>query len=58
MKTDDRLCFPLCGTRPLALGCHVEHDQCIGMTREERREREIGYTEATQAKARDDGWAL
>jgi hypothetical protein len=27
--------FPLCGARPGIIGCHAEHDQCIGMTREE-----------------------
>jgi hypothetical protein len=27
MKTDDRLCFPLCCTRPGIEGCHVKFDQ-------------------------------
>jgi hypothetical protein len=27
MKEDDRECFPLCCTRPLITGCHVEFDQ-------------------------------
>jgi hypothetical protein len=27
--------FPLCCTRPGDVGCHVRHDQCIGMTRAE-----------------------
>ncbi len=27
--------FPLCADRPGHTGCHVRHDQCIGMTREE-----------------------
>lgn len=27
IKEDDRECFPLCCTRPLITGCHVEFDQ-------------------------------
>ena len=27
IKEDDRECFPLCCTRPLVTGCHVEFDQ-------------------------------
>lgn len=54
-KADDRMGFPLCCTRPGIPGCHYEHDQCIGMTLEERKEREAEYAERMQAKARADG---
>lgn len=39
--------FPLCCTRPGEVGCHVRHDQLIGITREEadaRTERYIADT--------------
>lgn len=42
-KADDTDCFPLCCTRPGILGCHAEHDQLVGMTLEERRQRERDY---------------
>jgi hypothetical protein len=45
-KAGDDLCFPLCCTRPGILGCHAEHDQLIGMTLEERRQRELDYIAA------------
>lgn len=56
MKTDDRLVFPLCCTRPGVVGCHVELDQLIGMTREERREREAAYTTRMRDIAVMEGW--
>lgn len=55
LKTDDRLCFPLCCTTPLRVGCHEQHDLCIDMTRDERREREAAYVPRMQAQARKDG---
>lgn len=42
--------FPLCCTRPGEVGCHVRHDQCIGMTREEADARTLGYIADTQRK--------
>ena len=42
--------FPLCCTRPGIIGCHVEHDQCIGMTREEADARTEIYIADTQCK--------
>jgi hypothetical protein len=42
--------FPLCSTRPGIIGCHVEHDQCIGMTREEADARTEIYLANTQRK--------
>jgi hypothetical protein len=41
--------------RPGLLGCHILHDQLIGMTLEERRRREVVYTAQTQALARAAG---
>lgn len=37
IKADDRLCFPLCASRPLAAGCHMRLDQGAWMSRDERR---------------------
>lgn len=42
--------FPLCCTRPGIPGCHVEHDQCIGMTREEADARTVRYIADTDRK--------
>lgn len=42
--------FPLCATRPGDVGCHVRHDQCIGMTREEADERTGRYIADTHRK--------
>lgn len=55
MKTDDRLCFPLCGPRPFTMGCHSMHDLSIEMTRDERRAIEAVYVERMQARAKRDG---
>lgn len=43
LKTSDLTCFPLC------VECHREHDLCIGMTREERRQRESDYIATVRA---------
>lgn len=43
LKSNDLATFPLCATRPGEIGCHVKHDQYIGMTREEAADREITY---------------
>jgi len=42
--------FPLCCTRPGVVGCHVEHDQCIGMTRDEADSRTDHYITDTHQK--------
>lgn len=55
MKTSDLDCFPLCGSRPGHMGHHMEHDLCIDMTRDERRELEQRYTAQTQELARQAG---
>lgn len=50
IKSDYRKTFPLCCTRPGEIGCHVRHDQCIGMTREEADSRTDFYIADTQKK--------
>lgn len=47
LKASDIATFPLCCTRPEINGCHVEHDQLIGMTKDEANEREIIYLAKT-----------
>jgi hypothetical protein len=47
IKAHYKATFPLCSTRPDEIGCHVRHDQCIGMTREEADERTTRYIENT-----------
>lgn len=37
MKTDDRLCFPLCGPQPGRPGCHALFDQGAMFTKAARR---------------------
>lgn len=58
LKTDDRLCFPLCSDRPMVLGCHGGFDQARGIARQERREREAGYVARARDEAALDGWTL
>lgn len=50
LKANYKATFPLCCTRPSEIGCHVRHDQCIGMTREEADERTVRYIADTQEK--------
>lgn len=47
LKAHYLMTFPLCCARPGVLGCHAEHDQLIGMTKEEADERTIGYIAQT-----------
>lgn len=42
--------FPLCCSRLGIRGCHVEHDQCIGMTREEADARTAVYIADTHRR--------
>ena len=58
LKTGDDRTFPLCCTRPGKIGCHVEHDQCIDMTRDERNEKAAKWVAEMQARAREVGWPL
>lgn len=54
-KASDLDTFPLCCSRPGMLGCHMQFDLCIDMTKAERRELTIKYVERMHAIARADG---
>lgn len=56
LKTDDSLCFPLCCTLPMRVGCHDQHDQLIDMTLDQRRERELDYIYRMRSYAEEAGW--
>ena len=56
LKTSDIETFPLCSSRGMHQGCHVLHDACIDMDREQRREIEAGYVERMKRQAANDGW--
>lgn len=49
-KSDYLATFPLCCTRPGLVGCHVEHDQCIGGDKAEMDRRTGPYIEDTKKK--------
>lgn len=49
MKTDDRLCFPLCAPRLGEPGCHARFDQGALFTKAERRAQEIEWSRETIA---------
>lgn len=53
-KRSDLETFPLCATRPGHMGCHMQHDLCIDMTRATRRELEARYIKQMQDMARSD----
>lgn len=55
LKTDDRLCFPLCAVRPGHMGCHQMLDLLIDMTLQQRRASEEDYVERMQKIARNAG---
>jgi len=55
IKTDDRLCFPLCCDRPGVQGCHPKFDQHALYTKEERRVLEPAWAAQTQARIIADG---
>lgn len=55
MKTSDLETFPLCAPHWGLIGCHAQHDLCIEMTRDERRELEAKYVARMQAIARAAG---
>lgn len=54
-KTSDLETFPLCGTRPGHIGCHMQFDLCLDMDRATRRELEVLYVARMQALARAAG---
>lgn len=55
MKSSDLATFPLCCTRIGEVGCHVRHDQLIGMTKDEAREREHRYILTTLSQLFEAG---
>lgn len=60
LKADYRATFPLCCVHPgpdgrLVNGCHIEHDQYIGMTYEEGEERTAKYLAWTEEQLRARG---
>lgn len=57
-KASDYESFPLCCTRPGIPGCHQNHDQLIGISLEERREREDAYVARMLGIARSAGWMI
>ena len=48
LKTDDRLCFPLCCDRPGVQGCHPKFDQHALYSRAARREIEPAWAADTR----------
>ena len=54
-KTSDLETFPLCCTRPEAIGCHDAFDLCIGIDKMQRRELTAAYVERMQDLARKAG---
>lgn len=55
LKVCDLQTFPLCAPHWGKPGCHTEHDLCMGMTRDTRRELEARYVKQTQAAAVEAG---
>lgn len=55
IKTDDRLCFPLCASRPLTVGCHPRLDQGAWMARDERRAAEQRWATETIQRITEAG---
>lgn len=52
MKTSDLDSFPLCAPHWGLIGCHQQHDLCIDMDRDQRRELEVQYVARMQDIAR------
>jgi hypothetical protein len=55
LKACDLQTFPLCAPHHGWIGCHQQHDLCIGLTRSERREIEAEYVQRMQSIARSAG---
>ncbi len=55
LKVCDTRTFPLCAPRFGLLGCHLEFDLGLGLTRDERREQGRVWVERMQALARIAG---
>ena len=56
IKASDEYTFPLCCPRVFSLGCHVEHDACLDMSKDERDALEDEYIAKTWARAEAEGW--
>jgi hypothetical protein len=54
-KASDLETFPLCSTRPGEVGCHYRFDQCIGMTKAQRRVLTVEYVQRMQSIAMEAG---
>jgi len=50
IKTDDRLCFPLCADRPGVRGCHSLFDQGALFSKKQRQTKERNWTDWTQRR--------
>lgn len=55
MKTDDRLCFPLCGPQPGRPGCHALFDQGAMFTKSQRRAIEPAWGADTRRRIKANG---
>lgn len=55
-KATDIHLFPLCAPRPGIIGCHQAHDLLVGMTLDERRDRERDYIQRAQEMAIQASW--
>lgn len=55
MKTDDRLCFPLCGPQPGRPGCHALFDQGAMFTKAARRPIEPAWGADTRRRITANG---
>jgi hypothetical protein len=55
IKEDDRECFPLCCTRPLITGCHVEFDQYRLVKPDLMRLQAARWGMLTRARIMDEG---
>jgi len=58
MKVCDSKIFPLCVPRFGLIGCHQQHDNCLDMSRDQRRELEAEYVERMQEMAEREGWDM
>lgn len=59
IKASDTALFPLCATTPGRVGCHEKHDLAKdGLTRAQRRARELEWIERMHAIARGAGWNI
>ena len=55
MKTDDRLCFPLCGPQPGRAGCHALFDQGSMFSKSARRAIEPAWGADTRRRILANG---